>query len=61
MGKSWAQITSRAPWVERDNLNGEVTVEGLIIVAAGFNSREALNDIWISVVKRYTPGNTIDR
>jgi len=58
-GRSWALITSAAPWAERDNLNAEVTSEGILIVAAGFNSREALNDVWISADGGWTWGQCL--
>lgn len=37
-------ITDKAPWAERDNFQGEITKDGLIVFTAGYNSREALND-----------------
>ena len=43
-GKTWTRLTDKAPWAERDNFNSEVTKDGLIVLAAGYNSREALND-----------------
>ena len=48
LGRTWKQITDRAPWIERDNFNAEITKEGLIVFAGGFNSRGALNDVWVS-------------
>ena len=56
LGKSWRQITDRAPWVERDNFNAEITKDGLIVFAGGLNSREALNDVWVSADGGYTWG-----
>ena len=37
-------MTEKAPWAERDNFQGEVTKDGLMVFTAGYNTREALND-----------------
>jgi len=59
MGTRWSLITDKAPWAERDNLNGEVTADGIIVFTAGYNNREAMNDVWISADGGYSWGNCL--
>lgn len=48
MGTKWSLITDKAPWAERDNLNAEVTADGIIVFTSGYNTRGPMNDVWIS-------------
>jgi len=55
-GARWTRLTATAPFIDRDNFNGEVTPEGYIVVVGGYNNRETLNDVWISADGGYTWG-----
>ena len=59
LGRSWKQVTNAAPWTERDNFNAEITKDGFIVFAGGLNSREALNDVWVSADGGYTVSRCI--
>jgi len=53
-GRRWSRLTANAPWTERDNFNAEITSDGLILISGGINTREALNDVWISADGGYS-------
>ena len=60
-GSTWLQLTNRAAFPSRNNLNAEVTRAGLIVLTAGKHDhpdgrREYLNDIWVSADGGYTFG-----
>jgi len=55
-GRQWTPLTTSAPWAERDNFNAEVTEDGILVIAGGYNNREALNDVWISADGGYSWG-----
>lgn len=60
-GTSWQTITQNAPWFARDNFNLEVTKDGAIVVAAGFNDVGLdRNDVWVTLDGGWTWGQCIE-
>ena len=64
-GAKWELITLGAAWDSRDDMNGEVTPAGLLIVSGGKGERqvganrvtEVYNDVWVSADGGYTVSN----
>ena len=56
LGVAWQRVTANAPFPVRDNMNGEVTKEGYLIIVAGFSYQETYNDVWMSADGGYTWG-----
>ena len=55
LGKTWSAINVKAPFAQRDAFNGEITKDGLIIIAAGLGDRDIgiareapINDVWVN-------------
>ena len=54
-GRSWARVTSAAPWSARDTFNAEVTKAGLIVLTGGWALEGGnTNDVWVSADGGYT-------
>ena len=61
-GAKWEMITLGAAWDSRDDMNGEVTPAGLLIVSGGKSEKqiganrvdEVYNDVWVSADGGYT-------
>ena len=63
-GAKWELITLAAAWASRDDMNGEVTSAGLLIISGGKGEvqvgdqrvSEVYNDVWVSADGGYTWG-----
>ena len=68
-GAKWELITLGAAWDSRDDMNGEVTSAGLLIVSGGKSERqegttrveEIYNDVWVSADGGYTVSQATQR
>ena len=63
-GAVWQLITLGAGWDSRDDMNGEITTAGLLIVSGGKTERpnqpfEFHNDVWVSADGGYSWGQCI--
>ena len=63
-GNAWQLITLGAGWDSRDDMNGEITDAGLLIVSGGKTERPGVpdefhNDVWVSADGGYSWGQCI--